>query len=219
MRKIRAFEAYLEEQKKEVRLAYFSLGVLIIFLLFYLLFLDPILEGQAKVRTKIDLSSKQIETMKATIVEVTVSGAAKQAKYAKLKAELEDLEDYIEVYRNEFVPANKMTSLVRDVLQKENALILKNIETFPQKSAENDDTIKQLVSYIKTPIYEQGIRLTFSGEYFSTLSYLKDMENLQWRLFWDEIDYKVTEYPKANITLRVHTITLGADGEAVKNEK
>lgn len=56
-------------------------------------------------------------------------------------------------------------------------------------------------------ISEHGIILKLQGDYFSTMHYLQAIEKSKWKIFWDKLEYKVTQYPNAEITLYLHTIS------------
>ena len=39
------------------------------------------------------------------------------------------------------------------------------------------------------------------------MHYLQAIEKLEWKIFWDKLEYKVIQYPKAEITLIIHTLS------------
>ena len=51
-----------------------------------------------------------------------------------------------------------------------------------------------------------GLLIRFAGDYFSTMAYLKAIEKLPLEIFWDKLDYRVTHYPMAEITLHLHLV-------------
>jgi MSHA biogenesis protein MshJ len=53
--------------------------------------------------------------------------------------------------------------------------------------------------------------ITLQGDYFSTLNYLKSLETLPWRIHWDSIAYRVTEYPLAETRIQVYTLSFDED--------
>jgi MSHA biogenesis protein MshJ len=55
------------------------------------------------------------------------------------------------------------------------------------------------------------MNLTLQGDYFSTLNYLKALENLPWRIHWDSIDYNVKAYPQAETRIQVYTLSFEQD--------
>ncbi len=57
-------------------------------------------------------------------------------------------------------------------------------------------------------VYKHGLEIVFQGDYNSTLSYLRKLEQLPWKFYWEEVVYEVLDYPKAQILVRIHTLSL-----------
>jgi MSHA biogenesis protein MshJ len=57
-------------------------------------------------------------------------------------------------------------------------------------------------------VYKHGLEIVFQGDYNSTLSYLRKLEQLPWKFYWEEVVYEVLDYPKAQIMVRIHTLSL-----------
>jgi MSHA biogenesis protein MshJ len=73
----------------------------------------------------------------------------------------------------------------------------------------SDQTSKQDGDNPALPeVYQHGLEVIFQGNYNSTLSYLKKLEQLPWKFYWEEVTYEVIKYPKAQITVRIHTLSL-----------
>lgn len=60
-------------------------------------------------------------------------------------------------------------------------------------------------------LYQHEFTMEFEGDFFSVYKYLKRLENSPYRFYDDSLDYSVTEYPKAKIVLKLHTISKGKD--------
>ncbi len=58
-------------------------------------------------------------------------------------------------------------------------------------------------------VYRYPLAITFSGDYFDTLSYLKKLESMPWRPVWELLEYEVTDYPQAKVTLQIYTLSRG----------
>lgn len=52
------------------------------------------------------------------------------------------------------------------------------------------------------------MQLQLEGSYLATLRYLRALENLPWKFFWEGVDYQVTSHPTARITLDLYTLGL-----------
>jgi MSHA biogenesis protein MshJ len=99
--------------------------------------------------------------------------------------------------------------MLKSLLTKHRDMVLTKLDNLP-------DRVWNLpASYtdIKLPIklYEQGVTLVFNSDYLSTYEYLRSLENLKWLIFFDELQYVVTEHPNAEVKLTVYTV--GPDKE------
>ena len=56
-------------------------------------------------------------------------------------------------------------------------------------------------------IYRHALQIEFKGTYLSTLQYLKKLDALPWKFYWDALDLKVKKYPVATTVITVHTLS------------
>ncbi len=56
-------------------------------------------------------------------------------------------------------------------------------------------------------IYRHVMQIEFKGTYLSTLQYLKKLDALPWKFYWDALDLKVKKYPTATTVITVHTLS------------
>ena len=52
------------------------------------------------------------------------------------------------------------------------------------------------------------LRLELQGSYLGTLRYLRALEALPWKFFWEEVNFEVMEHPKGRVTLDIYTLGL-----------
>lgn len=80
----------------------------------------------------------------------------------------------------------------------------------PQAEAQTSKTPDDVRRGTATPpeVYQHGLEMVFQGDYNNTLNYLKKLQRLPWKFYWDEVRYEVLEYPKVRISLRIHTLSL-----------
>jgi MSHA biogenesis protein MshJ len=134
---------------------------------------------------------------------------ATQAKLAK--QEMSTIENSLKMTRQKtqskninksetlLVSAEEITHVLRDILFARHDLELLQVQGLPEKKITLPDT--------KLVFFEHGIVIRFRGSYFATLRYLRDLEELKWPFFWDKLDYKVVDYPQAEVTLSLHTVS------------
>jgi MSHA biogenesis protein MshJ len=123
-----------------------------------------------------------------------------QAKLLELKTQYSGLQEQIMLGDKKFVPAALMAKALSDMLKQNKQLTLIKLNTLPTSTLL--DAKQQ-----HHPIYKHGLAITFTGNYTDTVNYLKALEALPWAIVWDSIDYQVKEYPVAEITIHVVTLS------------
>jgi MSHA biogenesis protein MshJ len=56
--------------------------------------------------------------------------------------------------------------------------------------------------------YKHGVQMEFTGDFFATLGFLRRLEALEWKFFWEAVTFDVNAYPQATATIRVFTLSL-----------
>lgn len=57
-------------------------------------------------------------------------------------------------------------------------------------------------------IYRHGVELKLNGDYPALTAYLKQLEGQKRPVLWEEVQLKALEYPKAELTLRLYTLSV-----------
>jgi len=57
-------------------------------------------------------------------------------------------------------------------------------------------------------IYKHGVELTVRGRYLDLLAYLKQIEALPVRLYWDKLEMTVLQPPTVTMHVTIYTISL-----------
>jgi MSHA biogenesis protein MshJ len=147
---------------------------------------------------------------------------------AELRAQLETLHVQVEQENKELgeltvdlIRPDAMATMLRDLLISRKGLklvTLANVPAVPAFKSKTEDSVDNPEAdsnseHAAAPtIYKHGLTLTFRGNYFEVLDYLRALENLRgpndvpWHFFWESFDYKVDKYPEAEVTLKVYTL-------------
>ena len=56
-------------------------------------------------------------------------------------------------------------------------------------------------------LYRHGVEIRLEGSYGELQAYVTQLEQLQQRLVWGQLQYKVLEYPRAEMSLTVYTLS------------
>ncbi|OGI42866.1 MAG: hypothetical protein A2150_02140 [Candidatus Muproteobacteria bacterium RBG_16_64_11] len=55
--------------------------------------------------------------------------------------------------------------------------------------------------------YRHGMRIELKGGYLDMLAYLREVENLPWKMFWGQVTLQVEQYPVSRLVLHVYTLS------------
>lgn len=203
--------------------------IAVIFTLWDSLFISPLEARQKKVVAEIN--KKNAERL---VLVTKVQESLKQSKedpdadnIAKLKAlrsRLIDVQAELESSTDNLVSPNDMPKILETVLHKTGGLNLKNLRSLgvtplvakDEKEPDSEvaeveeDTTKLSADNIDNA-YKHGLRIEFNGDYLTTLDYLKELESLEWGFFWDGFELDVGEYPDANASIEIFTLSLNKD--------
>jgi len=168
---------------------------------------QPVVVKQKALQQQLDNLNTQIESQQRIATELENSGnndpyADQQKKLAELKAQYSRLQEQVMLGSKKFVPPQLMAKALSDMLKQNQHLNLIKLETVPP-------TTLLAVKQQHQPIYKHGLKITFVGNYADTVNYLVALEALPWAIIWDSLDYKVKNYPMAEIT--IHAVTLSFD--------
>ena len=130
---------------------------------------------------------------------------------SKQKQKLSDIKVELDNVLGSLVPPTKITELLHSLLLQTQGLKLLALSNKPVEaiSMENEDEVKaeDEPDDQQAKLYKHSTAMTLLGDYQQLYHYLQMIEQSKWGLYWDKLEYEVTDYPKAKITLEVHTIS------------
>ncbi|MCP3850930.1 MAG: hypothetical protein GY694_11940 [Gammaproteobacteria bacterium] len=154
------------------------------------------------------------------------SGLLKNSKRQKIMTEIEGVEKSIKNFDDKIIARLKgrvaphfMSSMLNDVLQNNQNLELISIRNLPavpfvsqkNKDNKNNKPSEALLNESDPKligIFMHSLELQLNGTYLEILRYLIALEELEWKIFWDQVNLEVLEYPEVKVKIKVHTFSL-----------
>ncbi|MDD4911373.1 MAG: agglutinin biogenesis protein [Sideroxydans sp.] len=179
--------------------------------------LDPLLAEQRSMSSKMQ---QQQEKMKEIQAQLDGLLEAKRAdEFAPQRQRILEIKDglargdvYLKETQDKLVSPDRMAHLLEQVLGKNIHLQLVGLETLPVslliEPAVTDDKVVEVVDGQDRQIYKHGVRMTVRGSYVDILQYLNALEALPTQMFWGMATMKVVQYPNAELTLTLYTLSL-----------
>lgn len=213
--KIDQFVAKVDGMTLRERAMIFAAAAFAIVSLINTFFLDPLLAKQKSLSSQV---IQQQEKMKETQAQLTALLQAKQAdEHAPQRERIRQLRDqiaegdaYLKATQDKLVPPEKMAALLEQVLAKNTSLQLVALDTLPvtlfiEPSAA--DVANKVVVQEKQ-IFKHGVKMTVRGNYAELMQYLAALEKMPTQMFWGMAKLTVVQYPNAELTLTLYTLSL-----------
>lgn len=158
---------------------------------------------------KMEAISKEVESMTDKLR--SGEGQRVRARTEEIRNLLAGLERKQQDLTVEFIRPAQMAKVLEDMLSNESSLKLTRLESLGAEPLFPPPELKEgeKAPRVKQPnIFKHGMRVVFEGNFNSTVSYLKALESMPWRFYWDNVEYQVLEYPRAQVVITIHTLSL-----------
>ena len=126
----------------------------------------------------------------------------------QLQAEISRLDERLKDLTVDLISPRDMAEVLRGLLTRQGGMKLVSLENLPAVEllpvAENeaaDDGAERI------NLYRHPVRIVVSGTYLQALDYLRELEKLPRKLFWDDLEIVVGDYPHTEISLTVYTLS------------
>lgn len=139
--------------------------------------------------------------------------APKRQEQARLQATQGELDAKIQSFADSLVPPAQMNTLLEGMLARHSGLRLIGLKTLAPQSilpAPPPATGEAANKPRKAPtfdLYRHGVELRIEGGFGELQAYLNRLENLPSRLLWGQVEYRVLDYPRAEMRLTVYTLS------------
>ncbi|MFT7558728.1 MAG: MSHA biogenesis protein MshJ [Flavobacteriales bacterium] len=144
----------------------------------------------------------------------------KQREIRQYQAELVKLDSELNELSVGLISPGKLPQVLRDLLLHDNTLSLLAMTTLPPQAVSLGNEESELLQaeakeeadtepHGTSEVYRHAVKLRVLGRYQDVYSYLKKLESLPWKFYWSELDYSVFDYPKAEVTIEVYTLSAG----------
>lgn len=191
-----------------------------------LFFHDHLKVAQSKIDTelsslkqKIDSIDKQYNILIAAKLNDPNRETNKRLQLAQ--QHIDKLDTQLQLKMEGLILPTQMAKVLEQVLSQQTNLNFKRIQSLAAKpflvkspeivASNNNKSDTQAISsaeYTDIGVYQHGIEMEFTGSYLETLDYLKQLKQLPWNFYWDDVLFDVVKYPKSSIIIRVHTLSL-----------
>lgn len=142
--------------------------------------------------------------------------AGAKAEIIALRAEQDELEGELQKLGTTLVQPEEMNRLLEQLLARHAGLRLLSLKTLKPQSVLGDpepadasavDRATGPESGRHFDLYRHGLEIRLEGSFAELHAYLVQLEQSPQRLLWGRLQYEVIDYPRAEMTLMIHTLS------------
>ena len=204
-------------QVEKVAILAIALAALV---MMYLTFVsDPIKSEISTAQNEVANVTRQIAQQQSSYTNMLAQSQEDPNKFANdrlqvVEREQAELDRQIRELAGDLISPGDMTRILTSVLERQAGLELisfQNLRATPLLSGERNSNepagSDEGRSNITGQVFQHGLRLEFQGDFFSTIKYLRFIEDISGSFFWDSISFQQADWPNAIVTLEIHTIS------------
>jgi len=191
---------------RERTLIFYAVPLVILFIA-VMFFIEPLYVSNQKNEAKLASAKSQLLLAQANIetlsqeLGVDLNQALNQ-QIIKTENQIQQLTKTFENELNQLVQPKYVPILLEQMIDQAKGLTLLELSSVAPINIFEGDAGKDNIA-----LYRHGIKMKFSGDYFTTRAFLASVEDLGWKLYWQQIDYQVSEYPSAHINIELFTLS------------
>lgn len=220
------FVANIEARNQLEKVVVLLMIVASIAMLYITMAFDPIRGDISSARGQIRSVDSQIQAQQLSYANMVAESQEDPNKFANdrlmvIARAQTQLETEIRNLAGDLVTPNEMTTLLESLLARQAGLqlltsrnetvtplrqgISNEAELLADSGAVNFEDVQR--TDVSGQVYQHGLFLEFEGDFFSTLKYLRFLEEVTGSFFWDSISFRQLEWPNAHVTLEIHTLS------------
>ena len=216
--------AKLEAMSKRERVLIFVTAAFLLWTLLNTLLLDPLFVRQKSLKSQLTQQAQMLNETRLKIAALQQenspgSNSPQRIQINQLKQEIAEGNAYLQSNRERLVQPDKMAEHLRQLLNRNTRLQLVALQTLPvtplieqadTQGNEQAGSAKPVMSSAEMDkqVFKHGVQLTLRGNYLDLLQYLSALERLPQQMYWAKAQMKVGEYPTAELTLILYTLSM-----------
>jgi MSHA biogenesis protein MshJ len=135
----------------------------------------------------------------------------------QLEGKLAKIDNQLVLLTTDLISPSEMREALLKLLELEPGVSLLSFELIGAKPLLNlvgdqsdDETsiIAPTSEQLGLNLYKHGIKIKLSGKYFQLRNYLRHLEQLSWKFFWQNFKFEVKEYPQGEVNITIYSLGL-----------
>lgn len=186
---------------------------MVLFLIWDWLLMADVTQRSKAVNGEIALIQARMSQLNETITAAAQNrsidpNAVLQEELTLVGQETAALDEQLAARSGNVVPPQEMARVLKEMLGRHGRLKLVGVRNLERKTLfdKTADTAEAETAELPGSVYRHGLELELDGRYLDVLAYLRELEQLPWRFFWEAVDLESTDYPVNRVRIVVYTL-------------
>jgi len=204
----------LDARKPEERVLLLAVLLLVVGLVWLTFVHDVVSASLADTQRRSTILDGQIAAEAVTQADIRATYSADPDSFAvnrmqELRAALLSTDERLDELYGDLISPRQMSLVLTTLLQSETSLSLVSLENTAPVMMVTSATLaeEEAANTGGVDIFKHGLRMVFEGEYLETVRFLRSLERLENSFFWENLDFQVTAYPRATISVDIYTLS------------
>ena len=126
-----------------------------------------------------------------------------QQRIDQLEADIARTDQAIAAITENLVSPEDMVRVLRRLLEQQENLRLRSLETLPVTSARTEGAS----DLPETRVYRHALTMELEGSFNAVARYVRAVESSEWQIYWQGMDYEMDDYPRGRLRLTLYTLS------------
>jgi MSHA biogenesis protein MshJ len=182
-------------------------ALFLIALLWDSVLMRPVDRSRTRMEPEVKALRAEVERLDHAITELADQrggdpNAALAAQVRQERSGIADLDRQLGGLTSGLIAPEQMVKVLDQVLDRTRPLKLVALRTLPA------EPLASLVpgEVLPSQIFRHGVEIELDGTYLDLLAYLRALDQLQWRFYWQTLELDVADHPRLRVKLTAYTL-------------
>ncbi|MBL4822613.1 MAG: hypothetical protein JKX90_03690 [Colwellia sp.] len=201
-------------------------GLVAVFFIIFYLFIDDEMASNNSASKKIVQLGSSNRSLQISVLELQAAlqrdpNEDTRKKIIQYETKLAKIDTELLTLTTDLISPVQMRYALLDLLKLEQGLSLLSFELLgaqsllsnPAPKQESNSATNASAAFTRSNentaglnLYRHGIKIKLSGRYFALRDYLTQLEKLPWKFFWQDFNFKLTEYPNSELEIEMYSL-------------
>lgn len=219
-----ALLAQIDSRNQRERIMLLCVTLALLYALFQVAAYNPLRKYHTQLQARITANQANLTAVQTKMQELRAHigkdpNMPYRAHLDELTRRLDGADAPLTEIMKSLVTPQEMTALVNSVLSRHRELKTVRVENLPFEElrdpsppAEQPDkkagpTPQSNPTPETEPLYKHGLRIEVHGGFREIVAFIRELEQMHWRVLWDTVDIKTERHPASSAEITVYTLS------------